>query len=53
VVVELGEAKILVGKVAQLFEGGFDAQRAAGDGLEEGFQLLVDGRPPRRFVDGL
>jgi hypothetical protein len=43
VVVYLGEAQILVRKVAQLFQGGVDAGFAAGDGLEEGTQsLFVD-----------
>jgi hypothetical protein len=43
VVVYLGEAEVLVGQVAQSFQGGVDAGIAGGDGLKEGAQgVFVD-----------
>jgi hypothetical protein len=44
VVVDLGEADVLVGKQAQLFNCSFDAGRARRDGIEKVAELLlVDG----------
>jgi hypothetical protein len=46
-VVDLGEADVLVGEETQLLDGGFDACRAARDALEEITKLLlVDLGPP-------
>jgi len=42
VVVYLREAQVLVGEMAQVIEGGFNAKSAAGDGFEEGFESVVD-----------
>ena len=43
-VVDLGEADVLVGEQPQLFDGGLDAGRARRNGIEELAQfLLIDG----------
>jgi hypothetical protein len=48
VVVDLGEAKILVGEVPQFVDGGVDGQAALGDGVEQVAQaVLFDGGPPK------
>ncbi len=41
VVVDLGEAQVLVGQVAQRLDRGVDAETAGGDALEERSQLCV------------
>ena len=47
VVVDLGEADVLVWEQAQLFDGGLDGGRARGDALEQLLKfLLVDDGPP-------
>ena len=45
-VVDLREAEIFVGQVAQLIVGGLDTEAAGGNGLQQEPELLVDGEYP-------
>ena len=46
VVVDLREAEVLVGQVAQLVEGGLDTEASGENGLQQEPELLVNGEYP-------
>jgi hypothetical protein len=53
VMVDLGEAEVLVRQVTELVKGSVDAERTRSDGIEEGPELVVNGWTSRNGVSRL